>query len=578
MPTGENTKVVSAPQHARQGKTALHVLGYVLLTAGIIVAFLIIGSFKMGYHVDEMYTFGLSNNPYEGDIAPDIQEGVTYTGEELWQDYVIVNEDNAFDYGNVFENQAADVHPPLYYLLVHTIFSLFPGTFNNMYALIINVILAAIVFWQIVWLFRRFIHRRVLSIVFSLLFIFTVGFVGDVVFFRMYMLLSVWTIALVMLFCKYKPAESSWHFYVLLTLVLIGGTLTQYYFIIFAVFACVIYAVRIGLARNWKKLILSAVCVVVGGVVAYLIFPTMLTHIFSSYRGQGAFESVGSGGFLESIESYLGFLNLEVFGNLFLLLLVFGIVLFIVGRAVRRRNHLSTNNSDDANHVNNINGLNCAGERDEDKYSVSRYRSDKYNMQQCLAKERPIWLYLQLLIPIVCYILVIAQISPFDRDRYVMNIMGIAYVLVFAALIQLADSLSRRAKNGVLGGIALAAILALVLSYQNGVGYLFTEEAENVSTVETLDDPPCLYIYDATYKIMPNFVDMASLNQIRFIQSDDLKLLDTDEYHDYDTLLLYVIETIDASEIIGELLEDNPGLETSQELFTYGFSTAYYLD
>ncbi len=580
MPAGENTKVDSAPQHARSGNTTLRFLGYALLTIAIVVAFLAIGSLKTGYHEDEMFTFGLSNHPYAGSITPDIQEGVTYTGSELWQDYAIVNEENAFDYGNVFENQAADVHPPLYYLLVHTVFSLFPGTFNNMYALVVNALLAAVVFWQIVWLFRRFTQRRALSVVFALLYAFTMGSVSDVIFFRMYILLSAWTIALVMLFCKYKPKEDGWRFYVLLALVLIGGTLTQYYFIIFAAFACVVYAVRIILARNWKKLVLSAVCVVAGGAVSYLIFPAMLTQIFSSGRGQEAFGSVGSGGFLESLDSYLGFLNLEVFGNLFLLLLAFGIVLFLAGRIVRRRRHLAADGSNDASNI--IDGMNrvseCSADDPRDEYRTSQYRTSRDNTQRRIARERTIWLWLQLLIPVVCYVLVIAQISPLDRDRYVMNVMGIAYVLVFAALIQLAGSLSKRAANGVVGGIAFAAILAVVLSYQSGVTYLFADEAENASTVESLDDPPCLYIYDAAHKILPNYVDMASLDQIRFIQSDDLDLLNTEDYHDYDTLLLYVNNTLDASEIIEELLEDNPGLETSQELFDYRFSTAYYLD
>ncbi len=539
MPTRRYTK---KPLHTTSHSTvALRVLGRIALTIGIIAAFLIIGSFKVGYDIDEMYTYGLSNHQFAGSIQPDIEEGTPYTGEEVLLAYTAVDEDHTFDYANVAENQKRDVHPPLYYLLVHTVCSLFPGTFSGMYALIINALLAAVVFWQIVWLFRRFIKKQSLAIIFSLLFIFTMGFVNSVVFFRMYILLTVWTNALIMLFCKYKPEENNWQFYVLLALFILGGMLTQYYFIIFAAFACIVYAIRVVLARNWKKLIISIVSVAVGLVIAYLLFPAMIKQIFGSYRGRSAFESIASGGYFDHLANYVQILNLEVFGCLFILLVCFGVILGILSYRKSRRNQ----------------------NKNQNIYRVSPR-----------THHIDIWMYLQLIIPVVCYIIVIARIAPYDSDRYLTDIMGLLYIFVFAILINLAARLSGR----VVGGVVIAAILTLVCSYQSGVPFMYLDENEHISEINSLDDPPCLFIYSERWRTIPNFIELENLDQIVFVNGDNTDLLDEEEHQNYDRLLLYVVSGYDSDEIINALIQDNPGLETSTELFTQGYATAYYLD
>ena len=39
--------------------------------------------------------------------------------------------DNRFNYASVYYNQIQDVHPPLFYMLVHTISSIFNNTFSK---------------------------------------------------------------------------------------------------------------------------------------------------------------------------------------------------------------------------------------------------------------------------------------------------------------------------------------------------------------------------------------------------------------------------------------------------------------
>ena len=99
---------------------------------------------KKNMHTDEVLTYGLANAP-EGWIT--LTNGEIYSpARKAWMDYVTVGE-NRFDYAVVWRNQAMDVHPPLYYALIHTICSFFPGKFSLWFAGAVNLIFAVLTLW-----------------------------------------------------------------------------------------------------------------------------------------------------------------------------------------------------------------------------------------------------------------------------------------------------------------------------------------------------------------------------------------------------------------------------------------------
>lgn len=522
-----------------------HLIYRIFLSLAVVAALALIGSMKSGYHVDEIATFGLANHQYNGTTQVTITDGIAYTGQQLWQEYTTVDAAHSFDYSNVIENQIHDVHPPLYYILIHTICSFFPGTFSVWMGLAVNIGLAVIIFWQMVWLFRHFIHSLKLSILFSLLFLFTMGFVNSVVFFRMYVLLAVWTNALAMLFCRYKPQESDTKFYIWLSLIMIGGTMTQYYFLVFAFFSAAVYAIFIIKKKNWKKLILSIISIIISFVVSTCIFPEMWTHIFSSYRGEQSFSNLSQKNLPESVKNFFNIINLQVYGSLFPFLLILIVLLAVIGfKTFRRKGSQRT----------------VCGRADIPPQGYL-----------CLTQFVS---YMQLLVPSICYILIIAKISPGDQDQYVMNIMGILYLLVFAVIIRLTYRFSNHAVIGI-----IAAVAVLICSYREGIPHLYIEEKNNVAVIESLgEDIPCLYIYNQAWRAMRNYQDMANLTNIVFLNYDNLNVLSQEPSQNYDRLLLYIVSTLDAEEVIHQLLEENPDLNTATQLFEYGYSTAYYLE
>lgn len=105
-----------------------------VLFIGLTVCLMLMWSLrKEGWFLDEVYSYGLSNStegPFLTDLHTDWENGTVFDRDELMQ-YVMVAENERFDYATVYYNQTQDVHPPLYYFFLHTVCSLFPGSFTK---------------------------------------------------------------------------------------------------------------------------------------------------------------------------------------------------------------------------------------------------------------------------------------------------------------------------------------------------------------------------------------------------------------------------------------------------------------
>ena len=126
--------MTTAPKSKR---TTFFIMSLIIL-AGICATVFSV-SLKKGMHVDEYYSYGLSN--YSGDdIFMHVDLGKTYDDPaQPFLEYMAVQPGNGFSYGNVWKKQSADVHPPFYYVILHTICSLFPAKFSIWFAAVINI-------------------------------------------------------------------------------------------------------------------------------------------------------------------------------------------------------------------------------------------------------------------------------------------------------------------------------------------------------------------------------------------------------------------------------------------------------
>lgn len=515
-----NKSVTDTVQHSKIREW----IGYAFATLCVAAVLLAVGREKSGYHVDEMFTFGLSNHQFQttGYIGITVEDGKSYTGWELWSEYLTTDYGRRFDYANVWENQTHDVHPPLFYVLIHTASSLFPNLGVKAIGFMVNIPLAVIVFWQLIWMISKLNISKKTAMILAAAFVLSNGFVNNgVVFFRMYALMAVFINCLIMIFLHY-PAENDGcrSYYLLLGAVLAAGILTQYYFIIFAFFACLVYAVFVVLSKNWRKLAGSFLTAGVSLVAAWRIFPAMIRHIFFGYRGKEAFENAASAGFLKRVWQFFDLIDGAVFGKGLVVLLSVIIVAAIVGR-----------------------------ERKESRLAC--------------------YPYVILIVPVCLYVLVVSKIAPYLKLRYCVSCMGLLYVGLFALLIKLAQRIAPRANCAVL----VMAAAMLFCGYRSGIPNLYLEERDNIQVIQENSELPCVFVYNDRWKIHPNLLELTNLDRIVFVQAKCWEQ-QKDKIGLEGPMIAYIPN--DCPELLAEL-KDNAGLTSASELFSFGYETAYVL-
>lgn len=269
-----------------------YLLALVLLLAAGLALMIGYAARKQGYHVDELYTYELTNDP-GGFYA--LQEGYLDT----WQDGTLfasaLHPDHAFDYAIPWNNQKIDVHPPLYYCLVYTFECLFPGVPLPWAGLLPNFLCILAATFVLYWAARRMTGRFWVSWVAAAVFLLNIGTQGMAVFTRMYSLLMLETLLLVLghltLYRQLRAGQRPRLVFLGLASATFAGALTQYFFLVFCFFFCGLFGLWLLCTRRWKTAALYVAAEFGGLGAAYLAFPTMKQHIFSGSRGQQALGS-----------------------------------------------------------------------------------------------------------------------------------------------------------------------------------------------------------------------------------------------------------------------------------------------
>ena len=153
----------------------------------------------------------------------------------------------------MWENQANDVHPPLYYIFVHTICSFFPNVFSKWETLTLNLVFLAIVDILVYFIAKLLMKNQWASFWAMMLNGMTVLCLNMVLFLRMYVLMTVFVLGVALLFLKYWNRSLDKMFYILLFFLSVGGALTQYYFLIYLFFSVLVFEFVRLLQNRWGK-------------------------------------------------------------------------------------------------------------------------------------------------------------------------------------------------------------------------------------------------------------------------------------------------------------------------------------
>lgn len=418
------------------------------------IIYVICGINKSYIHMDEAYSLGLASYD-KVEIQDNADFYNTWHNKEYYEDYLSVQNDEIGEYKQVYENQKNDVHPPLYYLLLRFSMSLGNGQYSKWPGIVINIILFSFItifmYLIIQKLFVNKVKAKEKSIILAFLSSITMASLTNVIYIRMYALSTLNILITTYLHLKLlEQKDVNLKIFILIGISALIGSLTHYYYLFYLAMLFMIFAIKYIKEKEFKKLSIYTLTMVVAAVLSLLIFPYSIQHMFFGYRGQGVISKLTDiPQFLTSISSYIQKVNVFGFNKLlYFLLAIIGILLY--------KRHK----------INNIN-------------------KEKNN------KLKIVYL------PTLFYFIIVAIASPWVELRYIMPICGLIFVIVMYYLYNLLISVTSEKKGNIISVSLIVLILIMPVIYKIEPEVLFSDKKEIVSKLENELNVPTVYWFNS---------------------------------------------------------------------------------
>ncbi len=491
---------------------------------------------KENYHGDEIFTYGLSNHNHGITMNPQ-KAPYSYTPAiNAYLEYMIVEKGEEFQFSNVWINQAQDVHPPLYYSIIHFLSSLYSEKFSKWIAGGVNILFMLLTFYM----YRRMIDFYKIAekdkVIFSLFFVLNTGILMAVSFFRMYVVVMFEVILITWFILKFKGQESL-KFYIGLLLISIAGALTHYYFIVYLFFVCLFYGIFLLSNKRWKNALYLILTMTCAGFLAYLIFPEMIQQIFGTVGGRGeeSFDNFQKGldVWIINIKEYFKVYDKTLFGGIIFFLLF--LLLFI--------------------------GV----------YKLSESK------RCCSYEKEKIWNVIIGFLPSVGYFFLIAKVAVYNTERYAFPIFATVILAILYGIKKVIGLFFQREDiNKIVFGVVCAIMIAnnwKTCSWK----FLYLDSAKLLNKMDNYNNVDGLYIGDTEWKMHRNFLEVSKLRSITFFGNNIEILAEMDDLNNQSEYVLFVMENNDVEKIINQIFEICPQISNYEKLGSYGYTTSYYL-
>lgn len=514
--------------------------GLLLLLFLQVLLVLYYGGKKAGYHEDEYYSY-YSTNRTAGLFVPDRE----WVDKETYRNEFVVQKGEQFRYGLVATVQSWDVHPPLYYFMLHTACSLFPDVFSKWQGIGVNLIAYMINFFLMAWLTYMVSEKNK-----TVTFLICTGYgwnaviISGVMFIRMYEWLTLFVLLCACIHVQaMKKKEFRFHKFLLpLMFVNYLGFLTQYYYIIFLFFMAAGFCIwQLFFEKNLINCLRYGVSTAVSVGMAVISYPSSLSHIFRGYRGTGAAsEFLDTGNTGERLHFFYQLMDDYLFDGCFLVLLA-AMIAFAAVLVIR----------------------------------------EKKKKPAC-SKE-----YLLLLFAACGYFFTVSKTALLlyeTSNRYQLPIYGIVFMLMLLGMYALLDRFFHAViVNEKLRKVSIAALFVLVLAgdihglASGRVLFLYEEDAGRVAYAKENAHTPVVVLYnDATpYHVWWCSAELLEYGRVYFASEKNKEQITDDTICNSKRLIVYAADYETKEESLQMLLDSNPELESYRLIATKSLWSVY---
>ncbi|MCL2110661.1 MAG: hypothetical protein FWH32_00110 [Clostridiales bacterium] len=498
---------------------------------------------KKGFHLDEFYSHSQANGQLTGAHARN-QDNMynNWHSSDYYLDILTVQPEERFDFKSVYQTISLNVHPPFYHMQIHAVHSLFPDTWSKWLAGSLNILWfigASILLYLAA---KLALKDRFLALLPNVIWGFTAGAISSVVYFRMYVVLTFFFVALIYLAMLIVTEKTKMNpkWCIALSLTLFFGFFTHHYIHIFCTYIAVLLLVWLLYKKEYGQLRNCVVAVAVASVAFYMCWPYAPRQILRSHRGTESIDNFfSSEGFSERLSEFLIVLNRDLFGGMGLLVLVVVIALLIA----------------------------C----------IITLISRKTKLASIIAPKnifKPDCFVVVLLAGSVFYFLVITKVAPFTQ-RYLFAI----YPVIILLLVTIANHALRFITKRFATVILVAFSASIILSGLSGkeIQNLYANTPDIPSIVQQYDAPVAIALRAPNSRIDLLLLDFAQFDKVyicEYVEYFDTALDGVAEDHD---LFLYIDKALDSNEIL-ENMHERISYNDAQMLCTSYWANVYYID
>lgn len=493
------------------------------------------GNHKINFHVDEFWTYDLANNI---DTFPEYVDGKKYSGFDCFNEYLMPSGDELFNYKMVVNNQSKDVHPPLYYMAIHTICSFFPEQFSMWYGIAFNILCIIVMNFLIYGLVYTITKDKKLAFLATMINGTSIMTINTALYIRMYALKAVFIIAISWLYCYYYNKMKDKKFWILTYVLTVCCVMTHYYTLVYLFFLNLFYGGRLLIQKSKKEFRNLCIDYALAGITCIALFPSMIKHIFAGQRGHQAFKNMLMGdSFFTKLSDYIKIIDKQLFNGC-LWIIIFALISIMIVEIWKRKNIRE--------------------------------------LLMCTLESPQICLFFSA----VCYIIIIAKIAPYRVNRYIMAISWIFLILAVCELYRCVYDIFERIKRNpqlittVLCVFILAMNIVLVRT-PNQISETYTYTEKYLDIAEQYSDQSVIYIYDEPWKTMFHIKELEKYKDFMFIRSNTVDEL---SIADWKSAVVYVCKGVDDTVILDKILGNNPNLQEKQELYKSNEATVYYVE
>ncbi len=504
---------------------------------------------KQGFHEDEIFSYGSSNYKYDnvyrwfgyaeanqdilynqvlkGNIINRINNLIRYknnidsfTKDETlskeiptWRykdealDYLAIQKEDIFNYFSVYQNQARDVHPPLFYYLVHFISTFFYNCFTKYIIFTLNLIFFVGTLLVIKKIMESLNHKE-LVIPTMILYGASMGCISSVMFQRMYMMVTFFSILYLYFIIKFikddfKIKDKFWF---VLTIIL--GFLTQYYFCIYIVLIFIILSIYLITTKNYKKWFDFFKLHFVSAIIGLIIYPFAIEDIFFSYRGIGNSE-VKTKTFIECLQ-YYGDQLIKLFGLQNIIYLIIICLIIAV--------------------IHNV------------------------NKKEIIKNKLNIFV---IFLPIILFIIIISKIAPFLGENYTSRYMMLLFPIVSIAILYILTFLFKDKKTIFVIALSLSLLLTINGLYNNSPVYLYKDYEKVMALAKENSDKYFVYVFDNYFTHLSSLPEFNTYKASLILNKNihDFSLVNNKELNESNEFILCIKNWLNKEEILGLVLE-----------------------